>query len=150
MGYPGAKIEMKKLIVLFVLFPVLCFSQNDTVCEAANNLVGLGAKLADSKQWVEAIKRYTLATQICPSNALAFHNRAIAKQNMEDFKSAAMDYIEALKLNTNGNDTNADSYYGLGMCLFMLNERVKACKAFSKAGELGNATAYEIIKKYCK
>lgn len=141
---------MKKLILILALLPLVGISQTEnSVCDASSKLTEEGANFADIKQWVEAIKRYTLAIQFCPENALAYHNRAISKQNMKDYRSACADYIEALKLNSNGNETNSDSYYGLGMCLYALGEKSKGCAAFSKSGELGKAISYEIIKKYC-
>lgn len=142
---------MKKLILILALLPLMFFGQlESSTCNASKQLTEDGANFADANKWDEAIKRYTLAIQYCPENALAFHNRAIAKYHYKDYKGSSEDYLQALKLNTNDNSTNADACYGLGLCYFNLSNKQMYCASFSKAGELGHAKAYEALNKYCK
>jgi hypothetical protein len=43
----------------------------------------------------------------------------------------------------------ANSYYYRGLSYLKLDKKSKACSDFSKAGELGNSDAYNIITKNC-
>ena len=43
----------------------------------------------------------------------------------------------------------ADAYYNRGLVLIYLKDKEKGCIDLSKAGELGVAEAYGVIKKYC-
>jgi hypothetical protein len=56
-----------------------------------------------------------------------------------------MDYSKAIYLN------NADgaSYYGRGMCYYMLGMKDKCCLEFTKATENGNNDAVQAIQSYC-
>ena len=44
---------------------------------------------------------------------------------------------------------DASSYYNRGATKLKLKEKESACLDFSKAGELGDAEAYEAIKNFC-
>ena len=42
-----------------------------------------------------------------------------------------------------------EAYYNRGLVLIYLKDKAKGCIDLSKAGELGVADAYPVIKKYC-
>ena len=43
-----------------------------------------------------------------------------------------------------------DAYFNRGLVLIYLKDKEKACIDLSRAGELGVADAYGVIKKYCE
>ncbi len=43
----------------------------------------------------------------------------------------------------------ADAYYNKGIAKYKLGDKYSACLDWSKAGELGNYNAYDLIKKNC-
>lgn len=65
---------------------------------------------------------------------------------LRDHQGAITDYTRAIELNPNFSY----AYCGRGLSKIVLNQKNSACFDFSKAGELGDVTAYEWIKKYCQ
>ncbi len=43
-----------------------------------------------------------------------------------------------------------DAYFNRGLVLIYLKDKEKGCIDLSRAGELGIAEAYGVIKKYCE
>ena len=68
-------------------------------------------------------------------------NRAIKG----DYTGAIADYDKAIEL----NPKYAEVYFNRGIAKFILKEKDGACLDWSKAGALGDANAYDLIKKYC-
>jgi tetratricopeptide (TPR) repeat protein len=92
-----------------------------------------------------AIQDYTIAIEIKPNDYLAYRNRGFVKSNLEDYSGAIRDYTMALKINP--NDSRA--YFSRGLAKFELGDKIGACLDWSKAGELGDSYAYDLIKQYC-
>ena len=64
---------------------------------------------------------------------------------LEDYQGAILDFTEAIQLNSK----DEGSYHFRGLAKLKLNQKENACLDFSKAGELGDADAYEAIKSFC-
>jgi tetratricopeptide (TPR) repeat protein len=58
---------------------------------------------------------------------------------------AIADYNKAIEL----DPKDADAYINRGNAKYGNGDKKGACLDWSKAGELGTALAYEIIKKFC-
>ncbi len=135
-------------LFLILGMPLVHYSQ--TGCETASDLVTKAlVEFYDNKNDMEAIKLLTKAIDMCPSNAFAYYNRGNIKLKMEDYRGAGYDFKEAIDLGLKNDDTKASCYYGLGICLYSLGDKLNGCKAFTMAGELGLEKVYEAIRKYC-
>ena len=72
--------------------------------------------------------------------------RGFVKFELEDFRGAISDYNICVEI----NPKEAKAYLNRGIAKGFLGLFESGCLDFSKAGELGSAMAYELIKKYCK
>ncbi|MCA6471303.1 MAG: tetratricopeptide repeat protein [Chitinophagaceae bacterium] len=57
-----------------------------------------------------------------------------------------IEYTKAIEL----DPKYAAAYLSRGLCYLILAEKNKGCLDLSKAGELGDGEAYDMIKKYCQ
>jgi tetratricopeptide (TPR) repeat protein len=95
-----------------------------------------------------AISDYNIVLNLKPTfpyNYNLYFYRGCAKKNLKDYQGALLDlnkYIERNKEDDYG-------YLIRGIIQLNLNQKDKACMDFSRAGELGNSEAYDLIKKYC-
>lgn len=79
------------------------------------------------------------------NNDSFYRIRGICYQNLKKYYSATIDFTTAIK----ENPKSAVLFYDRGESRYHLKQKDKACKDFSRAGELGMKKAYEAIKKYC-
>lgn len=70
------------------------------------------------KDFSSAIRDYTRALEVDPTNAYAFYNRGISHDRNGDFAEAIVDFTSAIGL----LNTNADFYHNRGFC-----HRKKVC-----------------------
>ena len=93
----------------------------------------------------QALSDFNRTIQAEPQFAIAYYNRAFVKCQLHDFNGAIKDYDRAV-----ASDLNlASAFYNRGLFLYYLKDKLNACRDFSKAGELGLADSYAVIKKYC-
>lgn len=114
-----------------------------------------------------AVKDYQLAisfhskTRPFPRLIILYNSLARARILLDDYQNALNDLSKALQSENDGvavisgkedvtDEDLAFTYYLLGFVKINLNNKEGACQAWSKAGELGNADAYEKIKINCK
>ena len=144
---------MKKLFIAFVLsiFCNLLLAQDGgTPQQKVADLVQLGKEKADNGNWNDAVNTYTSALQQDPKNADAYHNRAIARFNLKDYRGALMDYSKAINVGTSiGADCVGAAYYGRGQCYYALGMKDKACLDFVKSSELGNSDGTGAVQNFC-
>ena len=81
---------------------------------------------------------------LMPDFPQAFFNRGNVQVKLNDFKSAVVDYSEAIRL----DDGFAEAYYNRGLAYLYLGNNEEAIADLSKAGELGIFSAYNVIKRY--
>lgn len=63
-------------------------------------------------KYEEAIRDYTTAIEIQPTNAYAFYNRGISFDRQENFRAAIADFSRAIELQPD----NADFFHNRGFC----------------------------------
>jgi tetratricopeptide (TPR) repeat protein len=114
-----------------------------------------------------AIKDYQLAisahskTRPFPRLLTLYNSLARARILLDDYQNALTDLNKGIELSNDGVETYsggedvtdediAFTYYLIGFAKINLKNKDGACKAWSKSGELGNAEAYDAIKKNCK
>jgi tetratricopeptide (TPR) repeat protein len=126
-----------------------------------------------------AMKDYNMAIEKNPKFADAFFFRGNVKMKLQDYYGAIDDYTEAIKINENYIDAyfnrgkakqflqayedaindcskiiqihpkNVDAYYMRGVLRLDFGDLKNGCLDLSKAGELGDLKAYEMIKEKC-
>lgn len=98
------------------------------------------------KDFIGAIADYSIAIELNPKNPQdTYMLRAVAKCELKDFRGAIADCSKEIVLNPKDNY----AYYFRGIAKINVGQKDSACLDWSKAGELGEADAYEMIKKYC-
>lgn len=87
---------------------------------------------------------YTKAIQIKPTDADTYMVRALTKYELNDYTGVVNDCDKTIAL----KPTNL-AYFMRGIAKIYLKEKNSGCLDLSKAGEMGNDQAYELIKKHC-
>ena len=78
-------------------------------------------------------------------DAIAYFNRGLSKAKLQDYRGAIADFTKAIELKPD----NAEAYYNRGNAKYELKDLNAACLDWNKSGELGYASAYDLIKQYC-
>ncbi len=94
----------------------------------------------------EAIADLNKAVKLYPDFAHAYYNRANLKALSGDLPAAFDDYTAAIEL----NPAMAEAYFNRGIVQVFMKDTRKGCLDLSKAGELGIAEAYELLKRYAQ
>lgn len=100
-------------------------------------LVGLG-------MYKEALPFVEKALELDQTEWYIWDTRAEIFLNLGELDKCISDCTKAISIKANGN-----SYLVRGLAHIKKGEKVKGCQDFSKAGELGEETAYQKIKEYC-
>ncbi len=82
-------------------------------------------------------------TKAIEQNFPAHYDRGVAKYHLKDYVGAMSDFEKCQYI-------SSDNYYYQGLCKIKLGKVEEGCIALSKAGEAGNAEAYEMIKEHCQ
>ncbi|MDH8702304.1 tetratricopeptide (TPR) repeat protein [Dysgonomonadaceae bacterium PH5-43] len=89
------------------------------------------------------INDYNIVLKLNPEFIYAYFNRGNIKFIQKDYISALEDYNKAITINPDF----AECYFNRGLLYLSMGNIDKGIKDLSKAGELGLASAYSIIKK---
>lgn len=92
-----------------------------------------------------AIADYTHAVGINENYIEAYFNRGKAKQFLQAYEDAINDCSKIIQI----NPKNMDAYYMRGILRINYGDVKSGCLDLSKAGELGDLKAYEVIKERC-
>lgn len=98
------------------------------------------------KKYKEALIDVNTAILLDDSNYVAYDSKQEILFNMQDFKGCIENCTKAIIL----NPSLKNSFLFRGRAKYKLGQRIGACEDWSKAGELGEIKAYELIKTYCK
>src|SRR4030042_1179320 len=105
-----------------------------------------GAAKYGIQDYKGAITDYTRAIELDPEYAMAYYNRGLAKGKLQDYLGAISDYTRAIEIDPEA----AEAYLNRGLTKIGLGLKNSGCLDLSKAGELGLAVAYEVIKEHCQ
>jgi len=94
----------------------------------------------------EALADLNKAVKLYPAFAHAYYNRANLRALSGDLPAAFEDYTRAIELDA----WFAEAYYNRGIIQIFMKDTRKGCLDLSKAGELGIAEAYEVLKRYAR
>ena len=92
-----------------------------------------------------AIDDYTAAININENYIEAYFNRGKAKQMLLAYQDAINDCTKIIQINSK----SVDAYYMRGILRIDFGDMKNGCLDLSKAGELGDLKAYEMIKERC-
>jgi tetratricopeptide (TPR) repeat protein len=92
-----------------------------------------------------AIDDYTMAITLNENYVEAYFNRGRAKQYLQAYQDAINDCTKIIQI----NPKNVDAYYMRGLLRIEFGDTKNGCLDLSKAGELGDLKAYELIKEKC-
>ena len=109
--------------------------------DPARRLQNAGTRTYD---YSEAISDLNKAIKLHSGFAYAYYNRANLYALSGMLPEAADDYTKAIEL----NPFFAEAYYNRGLLQIYMKDTRKGCLDISKAGELGIAEAYEVLKSY--
>jgi tetratricopeptide (TPR) repeat protein len=99
-------------------------------------------KLSD---YYGAVDDYTAAIAINENYVEAYFNRGKAKQYLQAYQDAINDCSKIIQI----NPKNASAYSMRGILRIEFGDLKNGCLDLSKAGELGDLNAYELIKEKC-
>ncbi len=120
----------------------LAVEKNPRFAEAFFARGNVKMKLQD---YYGAIDDYTAAITINENYIEAYYNRGKAKQFLQAYQDAINDCTKIIKINSK----NVDAYYMRGILRIEFGDLKNGCLDLSKAGELGDLNAYELIKEKC-
>ena len=92
-----------------------------------------------------AVDDYTSAITINENYVEAYFNRGKAKQFLQAYQDAINDCSKIISI----NPKNAHAYSMRGILRIEFGDTKNGCLDLSKAGELGDLKAYELIKEKC-
>ncbi|HTE31986.1 MAG TPA: tetratricopeptide repeat protein [Chryseolinea sp.] len=92
-----------------------------------------------------AIADFTSCISFNENNIEAYFNRGKAKQFLLAYEDAINDCSKIIQI----NPKNQDAYYMRGILRLEFGDMKNGCLDLSKAGELGDLKAYEVIKERC-
>ena len=90
-----------------------------------------------------AIDDYSAAIALNENFVEAYYNRGKAKQYLQAYQDAINDCSKIIAI----NKRNVDAYYMRGLLRIEFGDLKNGCLDLSKAGELGDLKAYELIKE---
>lgn len=98
------------------------------------------------KDYAGVITDFTKIIELDPKSSNAYFNRGIAKGNLKDFRGAIADYNKVIEI----MPKNAEAYQNRGLAKIKIGMKDSGCLDLSKAGEFGEAKAYDLIKLLCQ
>ena len=127
-------------LIIFCLFiTTLAYAQT------AEDFFNFGNAKYKLKDYRGAIQDYNKAIELNPKLASAYLGRGLAKGKLQDYRGAIKDYNKSIGL----NPSDAKIYILRGLAKILSGHKDDGCLDLSKAGELGDAEAYESIKENC-
>lgn len=120
----------------------LAIEKNLRFAEAYFSRGNVKMKLQD---YYGAIDDFTKAIGINENYVEAYFNRGKAKQYLQAYEDAINDCSKIIQI----NPKNFDAYYMRGLLRIEFGDIKNGCLDLSKAGELGDLRAYDMIKEKC-
>lgn len=168
-------MTMKKAFFTILICSLGIFGFGQTAVEC----IKYADENRENQNWPDVIRYCNKGIELNPSVSWFYWSRGTAKQQLKDNRGALIDFDTAIRLKPGDNpiiyydravakcslkkynDALPDfdmsiklmptklAYFSRGKIKILLGKKESACLDLSKAGELGMAEAYELIKKYC-
>jgi tetratricopeptide (TPR) repeat protein len=137
-------LEKAKSLGMDEANPLIDLLKNSKGHDEAEKFYEKGIKMQDAGDFQGAIQAYNKAIEINPDYPDAYYNRGTAFADLAQNDDAIKDYTICIQIDPN----YAKAYFNRG-AVKLKHDRNEARKDFMKAGQLGIAQAYDIIKQYC-
>ena len=92
-----------------------------------------------------AIDDFSKVIELDDNNVKAYLKRGEAKQQLEAYEDAINDCSRIIEI----NNKDVDAYFLRGILRIEYGQLEKGCLDLSKAGEMGDLKAYELIRERC-
>jgi tetratricopeptide (TPR) repeat protein len=93
-----------------------------------------------------AIEDFTNAIVAVPEESdFIYSSRGGSKGKLKNYTGAIIDFSKAIEI----NPKEGLYYVGRGLARVMNDEKDQGCRDLSRAGELGNEMAYDLIRNWC-
>jgi tetratricopeptide (TPR) repeat protein len=110
-----------------------------------NPLVGqLRADKIDTMDYTLVRRDLDKVIELAPDFVYGYYNRACLLTQMKEYRSAIADYDKAIEMKPDF----AEAYFNRGLTNIFLGNNRQGIADLSKAGELGIASAYNVIKRF--
>ena len=96
--------------------------------------------------YTEAVEDLKAALELVPDLPYLYFNLGNLYCLSAEHLNSIENYTKAIEL----YPYMGDAYFNRGLVLIYLKDKEKGCIDLSRAGELGVADAYGVIKKYCE
>ena len=120
--------------------------QTLTMDDQGTTRARVGTNVGRTYDYSEAIADMEAAAKILPEIPYIYYNLGnlycLSSQLVESIEN----YDKAIRIYPH----LGEAYYNRGLVLIFLKDKEKGCIDLSRAGELGVADAYSVIKKHCK
>ncbi|MFH1161535.1 MAG: tetratricopeptide repeat protein [bacterium] len=93
----------------------------------------------------EVLADYSRAIGLDPAFPYAWYNRGVVNGFLGEYDDALSDFLQAL----NNNPQLGEAHYNIGLIYLLKQNTEQGCEHLSKAGELGVADAYKVMKRHC-
>jgi tetratricopeptide (TPR) repeat protein len=93
----------------------------------------------------EALSDLDHAINLDPGFPFAWYNKGVVKCAMGNYRDALGDFLRAQAT----RDEFPEAIYNAGLIFLYLDDRQQGCEYLSRAGELGIADAYKVMKRFC-
>jgi tetratricopeptide (TPR) repeat protein len=120
----------------------LAIEKNSKFADAFFARGNIKMKLQD---YYGAIDDFTSAITINSNHVEAYLHRGKAKQFLQAYQDAINDCTKIIQI----NPKSVDAFYMRGILRIDFGDMKNGCLDLSKAGELGDLKAYEVIKERC-
>ncbi len=126
------KITFVLTLSLYLVLPVLTFSQERN-CDEANRIIyEANRKLSTQEGYLQRIQLYKEAISICPKSEYAHNNLADTYERQGRFEEAISEYRKAIEI----NGEFSTSYFSLGDIYLKTNRQEEAAKWYKKGLEI--------------
>ncbi len=117
----------------------------DSNPKSADTFFARGNVKMKLQDYYGAIEDFSAAITVNENYVEAYFNRGKAKQLLLAYEDAINDVSKIIQI----NPKSIDAYYMRGILRLDFGDMKNGCLDLSKAGELGDLRAYEIIKEKC-
>ncbi|MBN2806192.1 MAG: tetratricopeptide repeat protein [Prolixibacteraceae bacterium] len=100
---------------------------------------------SENKAFDDILTDYSVVLYMNPAFAFGYYNRGNIYCKNEQYLAALDEYDRAIQV----EPEFAEAYYNRGLVRILLNDVEGGAKDLSRAGELGIAESYHVIKRYC-
>jgi tetratricopeptide (TPR) repeat protein len=137
---------MRKIILINLCLSMAISIFAQTKPKSAVTYYNRGVAKAQLQDYRGALEYFGSAIYLNPKYEKAYSMRGNAKSDLQDYRGAIADFNIAIEI----NPKYGVAYKIRGLAKALMDDKEGSCLDWSKAGELGVAEAYDLIKQHCQ